>query len=79
LYQKIENYVTSEEFDYAFFIAQDENLKHVLTDVYDEVIARSMKVKITKQPNGIYSRLSPRFKARTSREVRKSSRFVELR
>ena len=54
LYQKFENYVTSEEFDYAFFIAKDENLKHVLTDVYDEVIAQSMKVKITKQPNGIY-------------------------
>jgi hypothetical protein len=54
LYQKIEAYVVSEDFDYVFFVAKDENLKRLLLDVYREVVSRSTCVKIAKQQNGIY-------------------------
>jgi hypothetical protein len=54
LYKKIEAYVTTDDFNYAFFIAGTDHLMNVLQEVHKNVLATSWRVKLRKQRNGIY-------------------------
>lgn len=54
LTKKFEAYITSDQFDYAFFIASTPALSATLRQVCDEVTATSWRVKLSKHKNGIY-------------------------
>jgi len=54
IYQKLEAYCISKDFDYAFFIIANANLLRVFWDVYKDVLAKSTRVRIAKVQNGIY-------------------------
>lgn len=54
LYQKIESYFLTDEFDCALFIVQGESLVRVIEEVRSRVLSQSARVQIAQRHNEIY-------------------------
>jgi hypothetical protein len=54
LYKKIEAYIVTDDFEFAFFIASSAHLMSVLREVYQNVMQTSWRIKLRKKQNGIY-------------------------
>ena len=54
IYKKLEAYVTSKDFDYAFFILGSEPLLSVFQEIYRDVRDTSITAKLETDPNEIY-------------------------
>jgi hypothetical protein len=54
LFKKFESHITSSEFGYVFFVAENEKLLSLLWRIYNQVSSQSSKVKYRRHLNGIY-------------------------
>jgi hypothetical protein len=54
IFDRLEAHVINPDLDFIFFVVSDENHLKVLWDVYQDVLAKSFRVKLRPSQNGIY-------------------------
>lgn len=54
IFQKLEAHILSSEFDFVFTVLDGDSLLKLHWEIYQEVIASSVRLKIKDQQNGIY-------------------------
>lgn len=54
IWQKLESHITSNAFEYVFFVLNDEKLMQLLWSLYEAVRGSSPRVKFASKQNGIY-------------------------
>lgn len=53
-YRRFENHILSPDFDFIFFISDNELLQNFLMKTYRDVLSTSVRIKAKAQHNGIY-------------------------